>query len=86
MIKWIRPSGSVIELADTPNLNDYAESAGWKRDTVLVQEPIDGLELLSKNELESQAKELFGVDLDKRKSEKTLRKEMRELVRKSTES
>ena len=29
-MKWIRPSGSVIELADTENLNEFAKANGWK--------------------------------------------------------
>ena len=70
----------MIELADTPNLNDYAANAGWKKDAELTSEPDDGLGAMSKQELEDYAKELFGVDLDKRKSEKTLRKEIRELM------
>ena len=29
MVKWIRGSGSVIELEDTENLNNYAKENGW---------------------------------------------------------
>ena len=32
MIKWIRPSGLPIELADTENLNEFAKAQGWKKD------------------------------------------------------
>ena len=32
MIKWIRPSGLPIELADTENLNDFAKAQGWVLD------------------------------------------------------
>ena len=31
MIKWVRPCGTEIETADGSNLNDWAESKGWKR-------------------------------------------------------
>lgn len=29
MPKYLRPSGSTIELQDTPNMKAYAESNGW---------------------------------------------------------
>ena len=32
MIKWMRPSGNPIELADTENLNEFAKAQGWTRD------------------------------------------------------
>ena len=32
MIKWIRPSGSVIELKDTKELESFATSQGWTKD------------------------------------------------------
>ena len=33
-MKWIRPSGSIIELEDTPNLSELALSNGWTREQV----------------------------------------------------
>ena len=79
-IKWIRPSGNAIELADTQSLNDYAVKAGWKLESKATEDPGDDLELMNKEQLESHAKELFGVDLDKRKSTETLVKEIRALA------
>ena len=32
MIKWLRQSGTTIELADTENLIEFAEAQGWTRD------------------------------------------------------
>ena len=40
MIKWMRPSGNPIELADTENLNEFAKAQGWKRDKPKVEEVI----------------------------------------------
>ena len=31
MIKWERPSGSIIELKDTENFDRYARANGWKK-------------------------------------------------------
>lgn len=32
-MKWMRPSGLEIELADTKNLNEFAKAQGWKQET-----------------------------------------------------
>ena len=29
MTTWVRPSGTTINLADTPNLVEFAKSQGW---------------------------------------------------------
>lgn len=31
-MKWMRHSGSTIELKDTPEMKKFAESQGWKKD------------------------------------------------------
>ena len=80
MTIWIRPSGNAIELADTQNLNNYAMKAGWKPEDEIIADPGDGLESMDKGQLEAHAKELFGVDLDKRKNTETLVKEIRALM------
>ena len=32
MVKWIRPSGLPIEVADGPEMDKHAEKMGWKRE------------------------------------------------------
>lgn len=31
MVTYVRPSGSTMELADTPNMAQFAKDNGWKR-------------------------------------------------------
>ncbi len=32
-MNWTRQSGSIIELKDTPNMEKFAESQGWTKET-----------------------------------------------------
>jgi hypothetical protein len=36
-IDWVRPSGSVISLADTENMAEYAKSNGWVKKKSVVK-------------------------------------------------
>jgi hypothetical protein len=75
MITYIRPSGTTIDLADTPNLRAFAEQRGW-----VPEGDKFNIETASKDELEAFAQEHFNVDLDKRKGEDKLRAELTDLI------
>ncbi len=76
-VKWIRPSGREIITNDLDATIAYAVKVGWE--LAGEEGAQNALLKLDKEELETYAKNKYGVDLDRRKSEGNLRKEVAEL-------
>lgn len=74
MINWVRPSGTSIQLQDTPNMTAYAESNGWRREgensATKSEEKLNPIEFLI-NEMNSKEAVIeyaasLGCSFDKR--------------------
>ena len=70
IIKWKRPSGNPLETNDSKETIGYLESLGYTQ----ITDKID-----PKTELETYARDKFGVELDRRKGLKKLQAEVEAL-------
>lgn len=79
MIKWKRPSGSIIETGEGENIVKFAKDSGWV--AVGSEAPKDALsEMETKEEIEAYVLSETGIDIDKRGSLKTVREKARALI------
>lgn len=86
MIKWMRPSGSIIETGEGENIVKLAEQWGWAR--VLKDPAIPNDELsafTTKDEVEAYVLEKTGVDIDKRGSLDTVKDKARAVLNGNSE-
>ena len=87
MIKWMRPSGSIIETDEGENIVKFAKLWGWKRLSAdLVETPDDELSVFTtKDEIEAYVLEKTGVDIDKRGSLDTVKDKARAVLNGNSE-
>ena len=85
MIKWMRPSGSIIETGEGENIVKLAEQWGWIRaDKAPVAD--DELSIFTtKDEVEAYVLEKTGVDIDKRGSLDTVKDKARAVLNGNSE-
>lgn len=82
MIKWMRPSGTVLETGEGENIVKFAAQWGWKRlSEDLIETPDDELSVFAtKDEIEAYVLEKTGVDIDKRGSLDTVKEKARAVL------
>lgn len=86
MIKWMRPSGSIIETGEGENIVKFAAQWGWTR---VLKDPVIPNDELSafttKDEVEAYVLEKTGVDIDKRGSLDTVKDKARAVLNGNSE-
>jgi hypothetical protein len=75
MTLWIKDNGQEIELNDEDATLEKAVGLGWR----LASES-KSIDKMNKDELEEYARNQFGAELDRRKGESKLRKEVKALA------
>ena len=87
MIKWMRPSGSIIETGEGDNIVKFAKKWGWVR-ADKAPKPVTDDELsifTTKDEVEVYVLEKTGVDIDKRGSLDTVKAKARAVLNGNSE-
>jgi hypothetical protein len=86
MIKWMRPSGSIIETGEGENIVKFAEIWGWVCANESLAVPDDELSMFTtKDEVEAYILKKTGVDIDKRGSLDTVKDKARAVLNGNSE-